>query len=242
MPSPVQRLLPPAAALSLRVLRNFSCRSRLEEFLLQVAVAEVAAGGDDDRLGVDRDGGAVGLLGRDADRLVAVHEQAGRGGVEQDLHARLIKGLVPQLHALIQGVGDQVEAALFLIEGRLKAEVGLLHLVADPDQVLDRVLALVQAAVHQGGVRSPVRVVHDVLEDLFHLKRRAALARVQDGGVDREGAGDLDAVDARDGVGLLDGQDLRALLACGDGGHEAGAAAADDADVHVIGSRSRRSR
>ena len=128
-----------------------------------------------------------------------------------------------------------MEAALFLIEGSLKAEVGLLHLVADADQILDRVLALVQAAVDQGGVGRPVGVVHDMLEDLVHLQGGAAFTGVQDGGVHAKGAGDLNAVDAGDGAGLLNGQDLGALLAGRDGGHESGAAAADDAHVHIIG-------
>ena len=79
-----------------------------------------------------------------------------------------------------------------------------------------------------------MRVVHDVLEDVLDLEGRAALLGLQDAGAHREGAGDLDAVDAGDGAGLLDGQDLGALLAGRDGGHEAGAAAADNADVHVI--------
>ena len=128
-----------------------------------------------------------------------------------------------------------MEAALFANKRGLKAEVGLLHLVADADQVLNCVLALVQAAVDQSRVRGPVGVVHDMVEDLVDLQGRAAFALMQNGGVDSEGSGDLDAVDTGNRAGLLNGQDLRTQLACADGSHEAGTAAADDADVHIIG-------
>ena len=128
-----------------------------------------------------------------------------------------------------------MEAALFLIERRLKAEVGFLHVIADADQILDCVLGLIQAAVNQSRVRSPVSVVHNVMEDFVDFKRRAAFAGMQDGSVNRKGSGNLDAVDACDGACLLDGEDLGAQLACTDGGHEAGTAAADHADVDIVG-------
>ena len=128
-----------------------------------------------------------------------------------------------------------MEAALFLIERRLKAEVGFLHVIADADQILDCVLGLIQAAVNQSRVRSPVSVVHNVMEDFVDFKRRAAFAGMQDGSVNRKGSGNLDAVDACDRAGLFNGENLGAQLACTDGGHKAGTAAADHADVDIVG-------
>ena len=78
-------------------------------------------------------------------------------------------------------------------------------------------------------------IVHDMLEDFVNLQGGAAFLGVQDRGINSEGPGDLDAVDTGNRAGLLNGQNLGTQFARGNRGHEARTAAADDADVHIVG-------
>ena len=127
-----------------------------------------------------------------------------------------------------------MEAALFADERRFEAEVHFLEPVAHLAQQRHGVLGLLQAAAHQGRIRRPVRVVHDMIEGVVHNQRRAALLVLQHLGSHSERAGNLDAVDGRNGRALLNGHDLEALLRRLNRGHEARGAAADDRHIRVI--------
>ena len=207
----------------------------LQVLLLHLAVAQVAAGGDDDRLGVDGDDGAVVALGHEARGLAVLHDQLGGSGLVQDLDAVVNKGLFPELYALLDRGEDEVEAFLLALERGLEAEVRVLELVADALHHGDGVLGGLQALAHERRVGRPVDVLHHVVEDFVNRQGGADLAAQQHVGADGERAGNLDAVDGSDGRALLHDDDLRACLGSGDGSHEAGSAAADHGDVAVIG-------
>ena len=128
-----------------------------------------------------------------------------------------------------------MEAAFFIDKRSLKAEVDFLHLVADTYKLFYGILGFFQAAVHQGGIRRPVGVVHNVVEDIFHFKSSATFFCFQNAGTNCKRAGNLDAVDAGHRVCLFNGENLGTLLAGRDGSHESGAAAANYANINIIG-------
>ena len=206
----------------------------VQEALLQVLVAQVAARCDDDSAGVDLDG-AVGALRQDAANLVAVHDERGHGRGETSVDAVVCDGIAPDGEAVLEGRGDEVEATLLADERGLEAEIRLFEFVTDLKQVGDGVLGLVNAAAHKRGVGRPVRVVHDMVEDVVLGKRGAAFLFLQHGGADGKGTGDIDAVRGGDVLALLEHDDLGACLGGRDGRHEAcGAQAAYD-DVAIDG-------
>ena len=79
-----------------------------------------------------------------------------------------------------------------------------------------------------------VRIVHDMLEYFVHFQCCAAFAGMENGSIDRERAGNLNAVDTGHRVCLFYGENFGTLLASRDGSHKSGAAAADHADVNII--------
>ena len=193
----------------------------------QVLIVAEAAGGEDDRLGLDRIVGAL-ALGLDAhDGAVQGHE-AGGLGVVHDLDAHLVHGA--------QEGGDQIGADAGAVLRGVDALVGgaagegdLGQGCADGIQPVDGLGGVLRHDRDQILVVDVVAALHGVLHELLHGVLDALLLLIVGlGGV--HAAGGLGGVAA--GIGhFLQDDDALASLGGVDGGGHARAAGADDDDI-----------
>ena len=128
-----------------------------------------------------------------------------------------------------------MEAALFARERGEETEVSFLELVTDFLELGHGVLGRLEAAAHQGRVGGPVRVIHDMVEDVVDGQRRAAFLVLQHVGADSERARNLEAVRSGPVGALLEQHDLGAVLSGDVSGHHARSASADDDNLGLDG-------
>ncbi len=216
----------------------------------QRRVGPEAAAAQDHGLAVDLLVALVGLHPHPVHPACVVGQETGQGGLEEDLDPLALEDLVPHLHqagAAVPGMDEPL--AVVPLEAPPHAVVGVEDLPGDPRFLhpLHRGVGLVDQELGQLGDRPAVGYAHHVVVEVVpgvghqvhalelagrHLGHEHALLRQAVVGVAKLSAGAEPGVAAFLGLrGLLQHQDLRAVLVGREGRRFSGVPQASDDDI-----------